>query len=370
MMHIETMIGIYGAICASMIVFNIVYNLHLKSYAGRTQRRCTRLKREIGPQFELLDRGVAIQETHLKYLRRKLKRVNQLVAYDQFLDEYAASKPDLTAEYLYQIQPAILYLSLVYDAREDTQSAYFAYLLSKHVTEQQTHSDSLQELLLNYVKKQNLYCRFNALQALFRLGNIEYIIAAVRLQDDGTIFLHEKILTEMFLSFPGNHHQLIAQILEAWKSFSLHTQLSILNYIRFRSGDYCKEMFTLMQHTSANKELRLAAIRYLGKYPYAPALTPMSDFVRDKDLERWEYATVAASSLSGYSEELVIDTLKQALYSENWYIRSAAAQSLDDLNVDYSELVDVVIGNDRYAREIVTYHLESRMLQHGEVTAK
>lgn len=369
-MRIETMIGIYGIVCASMIVFNIVYTLHLKGNAIRTQKRCKKLRQEIDPQFERLAQGAAIEQTHLKYLRRKLKKINQLVTYDQVFDEYALAKPDLTAEYLYQIQPALLYLSIVYEAREDTQASYFAYLLSKHVTKQQTHADSMQKLLLDYVKKQNLYCRFNALQALFRLGNMDYIITAVRLQDDGAIFLHEKILTELFLSFPGDHHQLIAHLLDAWNSFSLHTQLSILNYIRFRSGDYREEMFALMQHSSANKELRLAAIRYLGKYPFDPALAPLSAFVQDKDPERWEYATVAASSLSGYPEELVIDTLKQALYSENWYIRSAAAQSLDDLKVDYRELVDVVIGNDRYAREMMTYHLESRMLQHGEVTAK
>lgn len=369
-MHVETMIAIYGLICTSMIVFNIIYNLRLRGNDRRTQKRCEKLKVEMDPQFARLQQNLDVDKEHLKFLRCKLKKINQLVAFDQVLDEYTDAQYDLTLIYLHQTQPVALYLARIYETREDIQAAYFAYLLSKHVSKLQSHEDAVQELLLEYVKKQNLYCRLNALQALLQIGTIDYIVSAIHLQDDGAISLHDKILTELFLSFPGEHHQLISRLWAAWNSFSLHTQLSILNYIRFQCGDYREEMFAMMQHTSANKELRLSAIRYLGKYPYEPALKPLSAFALDKDPEHWEYATVAASSLAGYPETLVINTLKQALYSENWYIRSAAAQSLDTLNVDYSELVDVVIGNDRYAREIMTYHLESRMMQHREVTAK
>lgn len=369
-MHVETMIAMYGLICASMIVFNIIYNLRLRGTEHRNQIRCEQLKAKIEPQLERIQQDLTLDELHLKFLRRKLKKINHLIAFDQVLDEFSAQQHTLTAEYLHQIQPAMLYLAISYEKREDMQSAFFAYLLSKHVSRQQCHAESIQELLLDYVQKQNLYCRLNALRALFQMGNIDFIVSAVKQQDDGAIFLHEKILTELFLSFPGEHHHLIARLWTEWNSFSLHTQISILNYIRFQSGDYPEEMFTLMQCTSANKELRLAAIRYLGKYPFMPALDSLSAFVRERDPDRWEYATVAASALAAYPEELVIGTLKQALYSENWYIRSAAAQSLETLDVDYSEILDIVIGNDRYAREMMTYHLESRMLQHREVTAK
>lgn len=39
-MKVEFMIYIYGAVCASMIVFNIVYNLLLKGSKSRMQKRC------------------------------------------------------------------------------------------------------------------------------------------------------------------------------------------------------------------------------------------------------------------------------------------------------------------------------------------
>ena len=76
--------------------------------------------------------------------------------------------------------------------------------------------------------------------------------------------------------------------------YSPHTQLAILNYIRFRSGDYQREMYEIMMDKKAHKELRLAAIRYCGKYPYEPAYGPLLAFVEDKDapngsLPQWRH---------------------------------------------------------------------------------
>lgn len=42
-MKVEFMIYIYGAVCASMIVFNIIYNLLLKGSKSRMQKRCLKI---------------------------------------------------------------------------------------------------------------------------------------------------------------------------------------------------------------------------------------------------------------------------------------------------------------------------------------
>ena len=82
---------------------------------------------------------------------------------------------------------------------------------------------------------------------------------------------------------------------------------------------------------------------------------------------KWEYTTVSVSALAGYSGERVIDALKNALHSANWYVRYAAAVSLEALQVTYDDLIDIMNGNDRYAREMITYRLESRRMQKASV---
>lgn len=164
------------------------------------------------------------------------------------------------------------------------------------------------------------------------MGTPEIVAEALRIADDGSVFLHEKLITEGLLSYTGDYHALIEQLWKKMTRYSPHTQLAILNYIRFRSGDYQREMYEIMMDKKAHKELRLAA-----------------------------------SSLASYEGKAVVGALKEALRSSNWYVRYAAAQSLEHLHVNYGDVVDITAGSDRYAREMLMYRLESRKLQSLEV---
>lgn len=56
-MKVEFMIYIYGAVCASMIVFNIIYNLLLKGSESRMQNRCQKMRSKINAQISRLAAG-------------------------------------------------------------------------------------------------------------------------------------------------------------------------------------------------------------------------------------------------------------------------------------------------------------------------
>lgn len=364
-MKVESMIYIYGAVCISMMVFNILYSIILKRRQPRLNSRCKVLSAQVEKQIAKIRAGQPIEGTHCAMLARKLRHVNQLIAFERVLSSMTNDRAQkaVMQEYLHQIQPVILYLAVVYKTRETMQTAYFSYVLSQYTVKRQMPIDSLQEVLLDYVKKENLYCRVNALDALYRFGDVNYVVEALVCQDDGAVFLHEKILTEGLLSFSGDHHALIDALWHMFDAFSNHTQLAILNYIRFKTSGYEKEMFSMMLDEKKDKELRLAAIRYFGRYHYEPALTPLLAFASDKEAAHWEYATVSVSALAHYDAQQVIDTLKEALHSSNWYVRYSAALSLEAHHVEYADLIDIVAGNDRYAREMMTYRLQSRKLQ-------
>lgn len=366
-MKAEVMIYLYGAVCISMILFNIVYNLFLRSSEPRMERRCRKMEEKIGRQLARIKMNQAVEEGHMEDLRRSLCRINNLMAFHQVLQKNFNLDPELCRKYLRQIRSVILYTAIAYRQKDHMQAGYFAYFLSCYTSDRQMSIDSLQDILLDYVKKPNLYCRFNALKALYHFASPEHIVEALRLQDDGSIFFHEKLITEGLLSYTGSHEQLIALLWKVFPSYTVHTRRAILNYIRFRSGNYCSEMYRIMENQEEDKELRLAAIRYFGKYYYEPSRQWLLKFVKDKDSTKWEYATVAAASLATYPSGETIYALKESLHSGNWYIRYAAAQSLEHLQVDYTDVIDIAAGNDRYAREMMLYRLESRKLQSLEV---
>ena len=367
-MLIEYMLYFYGAVCLSMIIFNLIYAFFLRRGQPRMEKRRQRLDSALDAQLKRLRQGLPVEERHYAYLRRKLCRVQNLAAFDRVLRSRREDKDGpLIQSYLAGFQPGILYLTIVYGKRETTQAAYFSYFLSQYMLREHMPIQTLQDLLLSYLRKNSLYCRVNALQALCSFGSPEHLATALHIQDESSVYLHEKILTEALLSYTGDHAGLIHHLLEQLDSFSCHTQLAILNYIRFCSGGYCREMFAIMEDESRDKELRLSAIRYFGRYSYPPALDRLLRFASDSDPAAWEYATVGVSSLSRYSGSAVVDTLKQALHSSNWYVRSAAAAGLQAQGLEYSQLMDIMGGSDRYAREILAYQLESRRFQKAGV---
>lgn len=366
-MGIEYMLYFYGAVCCSMIVFNVVYALILRGSEPRLEKRIQNLTAIVSRQLEHLERGEPIESGHLERLWRKLRHTKNLIAFDRVLRALSQEESPSFQAYLSELQPCLLYLAFVYRKRENTQAAYYSYFLSRYIRKRHLPVQTMQEILLDYVAKNNLYCRVNALQALYTFGSTDYILEALKLQDQGTVFVHEKILTEGLLTFTGDHDQLISRLWRERKTFSVHTQLAILNYIRFRTDGYVREMFSVMQDPEEDKELRLAAIRYFGRYHYQPALEPLLRFAGDEAPDHWEYATVGVSSLAHYPDPRAIEVLKQALHSSNWYIRYAAAVSLESLDINYEDLMDIVAGEDRYAREMMTYRMESRRMQKAGV---
>ena len=72
---------------------------------------------------------------------------------------------------------------------------------------------------------------------------------------------------------------------------------------------------------------------------------------------------ISASALARYPGPRVIGALKKALRSSNWYVRYAAAASLEALHIDDTDLIEIVTGSDRYAREILLYRMKAKRLE-------
>lgn len=362
-MRIEILLFLYSAVCVSMIGFNLMHALILRGSEPRMARRTRRMRDIICLQMDRLAQGDALEDSGANRLRKRLQNVNNLVAFDRALCSLDAAHAPRRDAYMTHLQPVLLQLARFYGTRESIQTAYFSFFLSRYMLRRHMSVQPLQEVLLGYMAKENLYCRVNALQALCAFGHPGNVAAAVEIQDRGEVFFHEKILTESLLSFAGDHRALISLLWARFPSFTPHTRLAIVNYIRFHSGDYPERMFALMQDPAEDKEVRLAAIRYFGRYRYPPALPALLAMAGETDPGRWEYVTVSVTVLAGYRGEQVTAALKQALHSANWHVRYAAAAGLEAQQMSYESLADLMMSGDRYAREMMMYRLETRRLR-------
>lgn len=367
-MGAEVLLYGYGLVCASMLVFNLLYGLHLRSDDRRMERRTGRLRRQVEKQLteirEASD-GIShpIQVSHLTWMRRRLSHINELLAFDRLMEELDQENVVYEA-YIRQLQPVFLHLATVYWKRESTQAAYYCYFLAKHKFRRHMEMDQFQQIVLSYLKKDSLYCKINALKALCSFGSPSILMDALETLGDGQESqLHEKVVTEALLTYTGDADALIDLLWRRLERFALPIQRSVLDYIRFQSGGYCARMLEILEDSRRDKELRLAAIRYFGKYRYAPARPVLLGFLNDNDPTRWEYAAISATALARYGGKDVVDALLRAMNSSNWYIRSNAASSLEAHGLTYEEMLKVLGGDDRYAREMLTYRLKAKQLE-------
>ena len=358
----------YCLVCLAILLFNIVYGVVMKQKDQNMEQRVFYFSRLIMQHLEKIRGGEKVQAEHLRFLEKKLARVNQLIAFERAFSAYAKDDPAMEA-YHQQMQSVILHLACIYQNRENMQAAYFAYFVSQYRPKREPAMQELEEILIGYMRKDSLYCRVNALQALYVFAGEETIVRAITLLDRENGLPHEKILTDGLLQFEGDHAKLVQLLWQRMERFSGKTQLSILNYIRFKSGDYCPQMLAIMQNAQEDKELRLSAIRYFGRYFYAPAKEALLAFASDRDPLNWEYAAIAVSSLGRYDGEDVLEALVGAAHSSNWYIRQNAAASLEAHHLEYSELMEVLGGRDRYAREMMMYRMELQRLRSEEKEA-
>jgi len=332
------------------------------------EKRIETLVNKVNIQLDKIREGGEPDADHWTNLQRRLSNVNYLIAYDRVMDECVSDDDDSAVRtYKRKLYRVILQLAIVYRDRESMQAAYFAYFISKHNV--QKHMDvgtALQDVLVEYMKKESLYCRVNAVQALCDLGHAGSVVKAITLLDRQDSLPHEKILTDALQSFAGDQEELVGLLWKNLDKYAVKTQLAILNFIRFQSGNYCEDMFAIMVSTEKDKELRLSAIRYFGRYYYEPALEPLLVFAADKNPLNWEYASTAVAALATYKGEAVREVLMEAVHSANWYVRYNAASSLEAHHLDYTDLIEVLSGSDRYAREMIMYRLDFHRMENQE----
>ena len=111
-MKTEILIYAYLAVCAAMIGFNIACIFVFRVKDKRLYRHSQRFIKVVRQVIE--DRSVT--EKHCKYLSGKLKKINNLMAFDKTLEELYAQNPEQIEDYITRILLAgsQLCLQLIY----------------------------------------------------------------------------------------------------------------------------------------------------------------------------------------------------------------------------------------------------------------
>ena len=361
-MKVEILIYAYLVVCASMILFNIACIFAFRHKDKKIDSYSSAFVDKIREQIDLPE----INAAHRKYLSKKLRRINYLMAFDKTLEELYGEKPEKIQAYLEKLSSVFIYLTLEYRKKNKLQTAYFPYIIKKYRIFQGRDISIITDTMLDLVQEPAFYCRENALQALYTIGNADCVTAALRILDEGNYYYHPKLITDGLLSFTGDEEKLGSLLWNYLPGFTEKMQVAVLDYFRFSSGKYCEPMLKLMISGRCSDEAAYSCIRYFGKYNYGPAYPYLLDYAEHTDETHWEYAAITAAALANYPCEKTYQTLKELLHNSNWYIRYNASQSLLESGFDYTDLIDIFEGDDRYAGEILRYRFDQKKMKEKE----
>lgn len=362
----ELILYFYMASCIAVLIYNICYIFWDRSKGKRLEKRSLGMVDLILGQIKEQSGRDTLTKEQVSMLKKRLRKLEKLRAFEHSLEEVEKRVSAQEYEnYLSGLRSVFLDLAFYYGRRDLIERAYFASLIKKfRIDRGHSSYDGLMDFLTSMVIGKDVYARENALGALYSIGNQEAVLAAWQKMEDNAVIHSVKLLADGLLNFSGNKHEL-AELLYAHRTeFGTHLNLPVMQFIRFSDDGFKQEFLELLVKDSEDKELRLEAVRYFRRYPYEPAREVLQNFLRYQEYIDWEYAAMAASTLSQYPGVDTQECLKQGLKASNWYIRFNCAQSLIyGLKVPQVRLYDVYNGHDRYAREILKYVSELQEIE-------
>lgn len=354
--EIENIIYWYLFLCVALLLFHLAYVLFSGLRGYRSQRLTERWAAEIGRQLSLLREGFPVEPAHQRRLRRTLRHVEQLISYAEALSCWRGQEPGLVRDYLFANCPAMQELAFAYQGRESMERAYFAYFISKNQPCAGEEYHPLMGALLSYLENSTVYCRHLVLEALCALGNVQAVEKLLASFNENAFFHHHKLLSDALLSFSGDREALAARLWGHCGQWNVNLMTAVIEFISGCSDAYQKPFCALIVSGQAEAELRLAALRYFRRRPYAPMRPILLQLLKSGGSDV-NLAIVAASVLDRYPGQDTVAALKAALSHPNWYVRYNAAGSLVALGQTEASLKDILEGPDRFAREILAYRL-------------
>ena len=360
--RVYIIVGMFVIAGIALLIFNWMIILHSRgkktSAAARKEKWGDILHRQTG-----LSPGKRLTDfKHRRLLIKQLSKAENIVAYSHALQYIRSEFPKVYNDYIGRTQGAFHKLADIYARRHSIERACYAdFICSFPQVAGRTYSH-LMDKLISYVDDPNIYCRTNVLRALCSTGNAQSVANALRIISDKQLFVHNHTLTTVLSSFAGDMRGkkiLWEHLWSKWRYWNDNIKIAMIQFATKFSGHYKQALMPILRDPVTDVGVRIAIIRYYGRYIYKPARPILVEFVNSHSPIDVNLAIVAASALKLYPAPKTVDNLQDALFSQNWHLRYNASSSLVSIG-SRRKLSKIMQSADSHQREIVAYMLERK----------
>lgn len=213
-------------------------------------------------------------------------------------------------------------------------------------------SSRLKQSLLKNLEAKNLLVRIETLRYISAQRDRKLVLRALECIHRQPQYFSNKLLTDTLIEFRGNREALMQDLWANRAAYSQDIQISIIQTIAvLRDASFAEQIFALAEDQQADKETRLAALKYFQSVSKPEYVEAFAQFLTDL---AWEYGAVAANVLRNYDCTGVFEQLLAGCASRNWYVRNNCAKTLVECCSE-EQIEQAMHAEDRYSRDSIRY---------------
>jgi len=330
--RIYVLVGIFIIVCISLMLFNSVIIHHSRKKSTPSAGIIEKWKDILYKQAIEASDGMGSELKYEKFLLRKLSKTENLVAYSYALQHLKNEFSENYSNYIEKRNITFQKLADKYGRKSNIERTYFAnFIYNFPQVANGMYGHLLMGKLISYIGKSTVHCRTNVLRALCNIGNAEGVVNALLTINDGSLFVHNQIVTNALSSFKGDKEILMSHLWSESQHWNDNILISIIQFITKFSNNYNETFLPILQNASINSEVRIAVIRYYGVNIFEPARVTLNELAANS--KKVDLATEATFALKQNELPIAIKpgietNLQEVLKDNNNDAREALAHML------------------------------------------
>ena len=333
-----------------IIFCSIVYISSMKFIYKCREAKIIELKKTFGQDILILlykiksnDKELLLKE-EVEMISKKLKykiysRVFSVMIID--FNNEAEENIIYTKIFMLYFEDYILRLLKIYRRTDSVKKVNIIYMLGNFGV----NKEYINIFLLNKLNNKSFYIKFNTLNAIALIGDIDTFIKAMKYTGDIKI-LNERLFRE-------------------FKEFNTAIKSMLVDHFRYRKyNEIADELIDILSVKNlGDKELKASIIRYLASIKHRRAEKILIEILNGR---QWELRAISVKTLSNYKSVYVEAALIKVLDDKNWNVRYNSAVALIENNVSISKIRKVIGVDNQIANEIISYVAVNKMLTNSK----
>ncbi|XAM52781.1 hypothetical protein TVTCOM_28950 [Terrisporobacter vanillatitrophus] len=347
--RIYIMLSFFIYIISASIVYMIGRDIMDIIFNKRVEKLNETFKKEVLTQLNCVKLGKSLSKMDIKYVDDNLRKKYYIKSFINAITEFNNDKENykFTKIYMSNFEVFIEKFINKNNKKDEAIKVYCAVVLGEF----KLSNYKINNFLIKSLNTKSIYLRVSSLEAISKIGNLNYFLEGIKYISDSNHYINNKIFIDVLNQFGGDQYLINKELMKNFDSFNTNFKKDIIEHFKNNKIEYVKNnLIEILKSQSYGKEVKISIIKYFSVVNYEQAQEEIIKILKEYD---WEYRAICASALSSYKSAKSIKSLLEGITDKNWYVRYNSAMSL--LEFDENIVEKALLKDDKYSRDVLFY---------------